>query len=128
MYGGNTNAQNLVLQPAPDGGWEATTKVDIALAEKTYEQAALMVYGSDQDFAKLSFIKVPEGRNLEFILQQGMRDVAGKLGIAWTRTTCSAAALARARVWRLTLGRDLDQNWATLLPLLSESRSSTSAV
>ena len=62
--------QNVVLQPAPDGGWEATTKVDIALAEKTYEQAALMVYGSDQDFAKLSFIKVPEGRNLEFILQQ----------------------------------------------------------
>ena len=77
MYGGNTNAQNVVLQPAPDGGWEATTKVDIALAEKTYEQAALMVYGSDQDFAKLSFIKVPDGRNLEFILQQDGQPIDG---------------------------------------------------
>ena len=77
MYGGNTNAQNVVLQPAPDGGWEATTKVDIALAEKTYEQAALMVYGSDQDFAKLSFIKVPDGRNLEFILQQDGTPIDG---------------------------------------------------
>ena len=77
MYGGNTNAENVVLQPAPDGGWEATTKVDIALAEKTYEQAALMVYGSDQDFAKLSFIKVPDGRNLEFILQQDGTPVDG---------------------------------------------------
>ena len=77
MYGGSTTAQNVVLQPAPDGGWEAITKVDIALAEKTYEQAALMVYGSDQDFAKLSFIKVPEGRNLEFILQQDGQPIDG---------------------------------------------------
>jgi cytochrome c len=77
MYGGNTNAQNVVLQPAPDGGWEATTKVDITLAEKTYEQASMLVYGSDQDFAKLSFIKVPDGRNLEFILQQDGQPVDG---------------------------------------------------
>ena len=77
MYGGTTNAQNLVLQPAPDGGWEATAKVDIALAEKTYEQATMLVYGSDQDFAKLSFIKVPDGRNLEFILQQDGTPVDG---------------------------------------------------
>ena len=77
MYGGNTTAQNLVLQPAPDGGWEATAKVDIALAEKTYEQATMFVYGSDQDFAKLSFIKVPDGRNLEFILQQDGTPVDG---------------------------------------------------
>ena len=77
MYGGNTNAQNIVLQPAPDEGWEATTKVDITLAEKTYEQAALMVYGSDQDFVKLSFIKVPDGRQLEFMLQQDGQPVDG---------------------------------------------------
>jgi hypothetical protein len=58
-------------------------------------------------------------QGMEFVLQRGMRDVAGKLDIAWTRTACSAAALARARVWRLTMGRDVDRNWATLLPLLS---------
>ena len=77
MYGGTTTAQNVVMQPAPDGGWEATTKVDITLAEKTYEQATMLVYGSDQDFAKLSFIKVPDGRNLEFILQQDGTPVDG---------------------------------------------------
>jgi PKD repeat protein len=78
MYGGNTNAENLVLQPAPEGGWVATTKVDITLAEKDYEQAALMVYGDDDNFAKLSFIKVPGGRNLEFILQdEGQPQDAG---------------------------------------------------
>ncbi|HWM07980.1 MAG TPA: PKD domain-containing protein [Solirubrobacteraceae bacterium] len=77
MYGGTTTAQNIVLQPAPEDGWEATAKVDIALAEKTYEQAALMVYGSDQDFVKLSFIKVPDGRQLEFMLQQDGQPVDG---------------------------------------------------
>jgi PKD repeat protein len=69
MYGGNTTAENLVMQPMPDGGWEATAKVSIALGEKTYEQATMLVYGNDANFAKLSFIKVPDGRNLEFILQ-----------------------------------------------------------
>ena len=58
-------------------------------------------------------------QGMEFVLQRGLRDLAGKLDVAWTRTACSAAALARARVWRLTLGRDLDRNWAALLPLLS---------
>jgi cytochrome c len=77
MYGGNTNAQNIVLQPAPEGGWEATTKVDITLAEKTYEQAALMVYGDDDNFVKLSFIKVPNGRQLEYMLQDEGQPVDG---------------------------------------------------
>jgi cytochrome c len=77
MYGGNTTAENVVLQPMPDGGWEATTKVSITLAEKTYEQATMLVYGNDQNFAKLSFIKVPDGRNLEFILQDEGTPVDG---------------------------------------------------
>jgi regulation of enolase protein 1 (concanavalin A-like superfamily) len=37
--------------------------------EKTYEQAGLMVYGNDQNFIKLSYIKVPDGTNIEFIKQ-----------------------------------------------------------
>ncbi|MEK6278395.1 MAG: hypothetical protein AABM29_10330 [Actinomycetota bacterium] len=57
-------------------------------------------------------------QGMEFVLQRGLRDIAGKLDIAWVRTACCAAALARARVWRLTLGRDHDRNWAELLPLL----------
>jgi hypothetical protein len=57
-------------------------------------------------------------QGMEFVLQRGMRDVAGKVDIAWTRAACCAAAVVRARVWRLTLGRDLERNWDALAPLL----------
>jgi hypothetical protein len=58
-------------------------------------------------------------QGMEFVLQRGMRDVAGKIGTALTRSTCCASALSKAETWRLTLGRDHDRNWAALGPLLS---------
>jgi hypothetical protein len=57
-------------------------------------------------------------QGMEFILQHGMRDVVGKTGIVATRLLCCGAGLARAKVWRLTLGRDHERNWQTLAPLL----------
>ena len=57
-------------------------------------------------------------QGMEFVLQRGMRDVAGKAGTAATRARCCGAGLRRARVWRLTLGRDHDSNWAALSQLL----------
>jgi hypothetical protein len=57
-------------------------------------------------------------QGMEFVLQHGMRDVLGKLGIVATRSTCCAAVLARAKVWRLTVGRDHSRNWDALAPLL----------
>ena len=45
-------------------------------------------------------------QGMEFVLQHGMRDVAGKLGVAATRAACCSGVLARAKVWRLTVGRD----------------------
>ncbi|MEA2374631.1 MAG: hypothetical protein QOD53_1094 [Thermoleophilaceae bacterium] len=60
-------------------------------------------------------------QGMEFILQRGMRDVVGKTGIVATRAACCAAGLARAKVWRLTLGRDHERNWAALAPLLAGS-------
>ena len=57
-------------------------------------------------------------QGMEFVLQRGMRDVAGKAGVAATRAACCAAGLSRARVWRLTLGRDHDANWEALSALL----------
>jgi hypothetical protein len=57
-------------------------------------------------------------QGMEFILQRGMRDVLGKLDIALTRAACCAAGLARAQVWRATLGRDHEANWEALAPLL----------
>lgn len=57
-------------------------------------------------------------QGMEFVLQRGMRDVAGKVGTARTRAMCCAAGLARAQVWRLSLGRDPDRNWSELSTLL----------
>ncbi len=61
-------------------------------------------------------------QGMEFVLQHGLRDVAGKLGVAATRSLCAGAALSRARVWRLWLGRDHERNWEALRTLL-DSRS-----
>ena len=57
-------------------------------------------------------------QGMEFVLQRGMRDVAGKAGIAASRAACCAAGLRGAQVWRLTLGRDHDANWEALSALL----------
>jgi hypothetical protein len=57
-------------------------------------------------------------QGMEFVLQRGMRDVAGKAGEALTRARCCVAAARRARVWQLTLGRDHASNWAALSQLL----------
>jgi hypothetical protein len=55
---------------------------------------------------------------MEFVLQRGMRDTFAMTPIAVRRARCSLAGLRRARVWRLTLSRDADRNWAALEPLL----------
>jgi len=58
-------------------------------------------------------------QGMEFVLQQGFRDVAGKAGTAATRARCCRAGLRRSQVWRLTLGRDHERNWEALRPLLA---------
>jgi hypothetical protein len=57
-------------------------------------------------------------QGMEFVLQHGMRDVASKAGVAAIRARCCAAGLRRARVWRLTLGRNHQSNWNALRTLL----------
>jgi hypothetical protein len=57
-------------------------------------------------------------QGMEFVLQRGMRDVFGKAGEAAMRARCCTAILRRARVWRLTLGRDTERNWQALEPLI----------
>ena len=58
-------------------------------------------------------------QGMEFVLQRGMRDVAGKAGVAAMRARCCNAGLRRAHVWRLTLGRDHQSNWEALRTLLT---------
>ena len=57
-------------------------------------------------------------QGMEFVLQHGMRDVVGKVGVGATRAACCTGVLARAKVWRLTVGRDHARNWDALAPLL----------
>jgi hypothetical protein len=57
-------------------------------------------------------------QGMEFILQRGLRDVVGSVGTALARGACCSACVSRASVWKLTLGRDHERNWAVLETLL----------
>jgi hypothetical protein len=52
------------------------------------------------------------------VLERGARDIIAKAAAVAGRSASSAACLARARVWRLVLGRDHASNWNALVPLL----------
>jgi regulation of enolase protein 1 (concanavalin A-like superfamily) len=53
IYGtGNTGTPNLVLQPLPAGAWSATTKLTLP-ARLAYQQAGLLIYGDDDNYAKM---------------------------------------------------------------------------
>jgi hypothetical protein len=52
------------------------------------------------------------------VWERGVGYGVGKGRLMGTRVACCAVALARAKVWQLTLGRDLDRNWAALCRLL----------
>jgi PKD repeat protein len=66
MYGATVNAKNLILQPAPSGGWEAVTRVALPQGEE-YEQAGLIVHAGDRNYAKAVLIDIPnQGWRVEF--------------------------------------------------------------
>ncbi|MDT0344817.1 ThuA domain-containing protein [Streptomyces litchfieldiae] len=53
IYGaGNSGTPNIVLQPLPDGAWEATARITFP-ARLAYQQAGLIVYGDDDNYAKM---------------------------------------------------------------------------
>jgi hypothetical protein len=58
-------------------------------------------------------------QGMEFVLQRGMRDTAGKVNIAARRAANCARALRSARLWHMTVGRDRERNWETLARLLT---------
>jgi hypothetical protein len=57
-------------------------------------------------------------QGMEWLLQHGMRDVVRQAHPGLTRSRCCLAGLRRARVWRMTVGRDHERNWSTLRQLL----------
>ncbi len=71
LYEGRNDATNIVLQPAPSGAWQATTKVTLKVAQN-YQQAGLILYGDDDNYAKVDLL-YSGSRRVEFI-----RETAGK--------------------------------------------------
>ncbi|WP_229688566.1 ThuA domain-containing protein [Micromonospora yangpuensis] len=69
LYGARNDATNLVLQPAPSGAWQATTRLTLA-ARADYQQAGLLVYGNDDNYAKLDLV-YGGSRRVEFIRESG---------------------------------------------------------
>ena len=61
-------------------------------------------------------------QGMEFVLRRGGSDALRQVRPAAVRSLCCVAAARSARVWRLTLGRDHDENWRALAPLLGEGR------
>jgi hypothetical protein len=59
-------------------------------------------------------------QGLEFLLQQRLSGTLALSARGVSRLRCCAAGLARAQVWRLTLGRDRERNWRALAPLLRD--------
>jgi PKD repeat protein len=99
LYGSNNSATDIVLQPAPDGPWQATTRVSIAAAVD-YQQAGLIVYGDDENYAKLDLL-YGGGRRVEFIREDagtprndGADSTAAPAGDAiWLRLTSDGTNL-----------------------------------
>ncbi|WP_447007282.1 ThuA domain-containing protein [Saccharothrix isguenensis] len=52
VYGAGGNTPNIVLQDLPSGPFEATAKVRLP-ARRAYQQAGLVVYGDDDNYAKM---------------------------------------------------------------------------
>ena len=69
MYEGNQTAENLILQPAPQGAWTVTTELSMTGTDQ-WQQAGIMVYADDQNFAKAGIVGVGGGnQKLEFLWQ-----------------------------------------------------------
>ena len=59
LYQTTNTTPNVVLQNLPSGAFEVTTKVNLAGANKGYQQGGLVIYGDDNNYLKLVY----SGRN-----------------------------------------------------------------
>ena len=55
IYQTRNDAKNLIVRDAPDGAWEAVTKLNFQ-GSVQYQQAGIMVYGDDANFTKFGRI------------------------------------------------------------------------
>ena len=82
LYGIGGNAEDIIVQEAPDGAFEVTAKVTAEVAEN-YHQAGLRLYSDDENWASVHLISAGGNRDVEFIYEaQGnpRNEGADKLG------------------------------------------------
>ena len=72
-YRAGVNGAPLLLQELPDGPWEVTTEVSIAPTEP-FQQAGLLLYADDANYAKLDLVHGSAGLRLEYILRTNGSD------------------------------------------------------
>ncbi|MEU8229560.1 family 43 glycosylhydrolase [Actinoplanes sp. NPDC048967] len=66
---GTSNNAGVLLRDAPDGSWIAETKLSLDLGEdsvRNYQQAGLIAYAGDDEFARLSAVAIWNTRQVEF--------------------------------------------------------------
>jgi PKD repeat protein len=68
MFGGSQSAENLILQQARSGSWTVETRMSYE-AVANYQQAGLMLYGDDNNWAKFGLLHI-NGRVLEYVWEQ----------------------------------------------------------
>ena len=68
LYGPGGNAEDIIVQPAPEGDWQVTTKVTADVTEN-YQQAGLRVYSDDENWASVHLISAGGNRDVEFIYE-----------------------------------------------------------
>ena len=79
IYGGGGDVPNIVLQDLPAGAWAATAKLTFE-ARTQYQQAGLIVYGDDNNYAKMAMQGRGTGSSAENRLFQFIREVNGEPG------------------------------------------------
>ena len=110
IYGaGEGSTPNIVLQDLPDGEFTATTKVTMTGAE-AYQQAGLIIYGDDDNYAKLVLqARSTGGPDANARIFQFIREEGGVPNEVDASNTVNLGAAYPTTVWiRLTSnGTDL---------------------
>jgi cytochrome c len=99
IYGGGNTTTNIVLRGLPDGAWVATAKLALA-ARRGYQQAGLIVYGDDDNYAKMVFqARDPSNDNAEARIFQFIREEQGDPKEAAESNTGNLGAAHSDTVW-----------------------------
>ncbi|MDD9206390.1 PKD domain-containing protein, partial [Georgenia sp. 10Sc9-8] len=100
IYGeGEGTTPNIVLQDLPDGAFTATTKVTMPGTE-AYQQAGLVIYGDDDNYAKMVFqARATDGPNAAARVFQFIREENGSPNEVGDSNTANLGADYPDTVW-----------------------------